>query len=79
MHNLGLVNKDDYIWYFVSTPVPSASYCDELDRCILYCILFVFICVATEFSVNKDFKKHLNDQKIVIRHSLSVIFAKFFG
>ena len=31
-----------------------------LDRCILYCILFVFMlvlycfCVATEFSVNKD-------------------------
>jgi len=36
------------------------SYCDGLDRCILYCILFVFMlellcfCIATEFSVNKD-------------------------
>jgi len=35
-------------------------YCDGLDRCILYCILFVFMiallcfCVATVFSVNKD-------------------------
>ena len=34
-----------------------------LDRCILYCILFVFMlellcfCVATEFSVNKDLYK----------------------
>ena len=32
----------------------------QLDRCSLYCILFVFMlallrfCVATEFSVNKD-------------------------
>ena len=32
----------------------------QLDRCILYCILFVFMlallcfCVATKFSVNKD-------------------------
>ena len=40
--------------------VPSVNYCDALDRCILYCILFVFMlvlccfCVATEFSVNKD-------------------------
>jgi len=38
----------------------STTYCDGLDRCILYCILFVFklalLCfsVATEFSVNKD-------------------------
>ena len=61
-HNLDLVNKDDYIWYFVNvnTPVPSVNYCDGLDRCILYCILFVFMlallrfCVVTEFSVNKD-------------------------
>ena len=36
------------------------SYCDGLDHCILYCILFVFMlellcfCIATEFSVNKD-------------------------
>jgi len=34
-----------------------------VDRCILYCILFVFMlvllcfCVATEFSVNKDLYK----------------------
>jgi len=40
--------------------VPSVNYCDALDRCILYCILLVFMlvlccfCVATEFSVNKD-------------------------
>jgi len=40
--------------------VPSVNYCDGLDRCILYCILFVFMlvflgfCVATEFSVTKD-------------------------
>jgi len=62
LHNLGLVNKDDYIWYFVNvnTPVPSVNYCDGLDRCILYCILFVFMlallrfCVVAEFSVNKD-------------------------
>jgi len=62
LHNLGLVNKDDYIWYFVNvnTPVPSVNYCDGLNRCILYCILFVFMlallrfCVVTEFSVNKD-------------------------
>jgi len=45
---------------FVNTPVPSVNYCDGLDRCTLYCILFVFMlallcfCVATEFSVNKD-------------------------
>jgi len=58
-----------HIWYFVSTPVPSLNYCDGLDRCILYCILFVFMfallcfCVATEFSVNKDlYKKHGNKQ-----------------
>ena len=48
------------MWYFVTTSVPSVNYCDGLDRCILYCILFVFMfallcfCVATEFSVNKD-------------------------
>ena len=48
------------IGYFVNTPVPSVNYCDGLDRCILYCILFVFMlallcfCVATVFSVNKD-------------------------
>jgi len=54
------VNKDDYIRYFVNTPVPGVNYCDGLDRCILYCILFVFMlvllcfCVATEFSMNKD-------------------------
>jgi len=46
--------------YFVNTPVPSVNYGDGLDRCILYCILFVFtlallcFCVANEFSVNKD-------------------------
>jgi len=45
---------------WLNTPVPSVNYCDGLDRCILYCILFVFMlallcfCVATEFSVNKD-------------------------
>ena len=50
---LSLVKNDDCI-------VPSVNYCDALDRCILYCILFVFMlvpccfCVATEFSVNKD-------------------------
>ena len=44
----------------VNTPVPRVNYCDGLDRCILYCILFAFMfallcfCVATEFSVNKD-------------------------
>ena len=47
------MKNDDYI-------VPNVSYCDGLDRCILYFILFVFMlvlycfCVATEFSVNKD-------------------------
>ena len=47
------MKNDDYI-------LPSVNYCDGLDRCILYCILFVFMlvlyrfCVATEFSVNKD-------------------------
>ena len=46
IHNFGLVNKGDYIWYFVNTPVPSVNYCDELDRCILYCILFVFMPVS---------------------------------
>jgi len=60
IHNLGLVNKDYYICYFVNTPVPSVNYCDGLDRCILHCILFVFMlallcfCVATEFSASKD-------------------------
>ena len=57
-----------HIWYFVSTPVPSLNYCDGLDRCILYCILFVFMfallcfCVATEFSVNKDLYKKTRKQ-----------------
>ena len=43
--------------------VPSVNYCDGLGRCILYCILFVFmlalLCfgVAAEFSVNKDLYK----------------------
>jgi len=47
------VKNDDHI-------VPSDNYCDGLVRCILYCILFVFMlvlycfCVAVEFSVNKD-------------------------
>jgi len=41
--------------------MPSVNYCDRLDRCILYCILFVFICVATEFSVNKDLDNKLRD------------------
>jgi len=58
-----IVYKDDYIWYFVNTSVPSVNYCDGLDRCILYCILFVFMfallcfCVVTEFSANKDLYK----------------------
>ena len=48
------------IIYDVFTTVPLVNYCDGLDRCILYCVLFVFMlallcfCVATEFSVNKD-------------------------
>jgi len=43
--------------------VPSVNYSDGLGRCILYCILFVFMlallcfCVAAEFSVNKDLYK----------------------
>ena len=47
------MKNDDHI-------VPSDNYCDGLVRCILYCILFVFMlvlycfCVAVEFSVNKD-------------------------
>jgi len=59
-HRLDITVEDNYIWYFVSTPVPSVNCCDGLDRCILYCILFVFMlvllcfCVATEFSVSKD-------------------------
>ena len=50
---------------FHNTPVPSVNYCDGLDRCILYCILFVSMlvllcfCVATEFSVNKGL--YVND------------------
>jgi len=49
------------IYDIFNTPVPSVNYCDGLDRCILYCILLVFMlallcfCVATEFSVNRDF------------------------
>jgi len=43
--------------------VTSVNYCDGLDRCILYCILFVFMFAllyfsdATEFSVNEDLYK----------------------
>ena len=33
------MKNDDYI-------VPSVNYCDGLDRCILYCILFVFMLIA---------------------------------
>jgi len=48
------------IIYDVFTTVPLVNYCDGLDRCILYCVLFVFMlallcfCVATEFSLNED-------------------------
>ena len=51
------------MYYIFNTPVPSVNCCDGLDRCILYCILFVFMLVllcfgvATEFSVNKDLYK----------------------
>ena len=54
------MNKDDYIRYFVNTPVPSVNYCDGLMDLIVVFALFVFMlallcfCVATIFSVNKD-------------------------
>ena len=63
-----------YIRYFVNTPVPSVNYCDGLDRCILYRILFVFMlallrfCVATEFSVNKDLYKTLSFRLSALVH-----------
>jgi len=52
------------MYYIFNTPVPSVNCCDGLDRCILYCILFVFVLVllcfyvATQFSVNKDLCKN---------------------
>ena len=57
------------IRYFVNTQVPSVNYCDGLDRCILYCILFVFMfallcfCVATKLSVNKDLSTYYNKHR----------------
>ena len=48
---------------YLNTPVPSVNYCDGLDRCILYCILFVstlallYFCVSTVFAANKDLYK----------------------
>jgi len=47
--SLTTMQYDDYVWYFVNTPVPSVNYFDGLDCCILYCILFVFmlaLCVS---------------------------------
>ena len=50
--------------------VPSVNYCDGLNRCILYCILFVFklavLCfsVATKFWVNKDLYKRKLQLKV---------------
>ena len=87
--NCRLPNRNDYIWYFVNTPVPSVNYCDGLDRCILYCILFVFMlallcfCVASEFSVNKDLYtlclRKKQDTKLLPITSPNVNrFSKFF-
>ena len=54
---LSLVKKDDYVRYFVYTPVPSVNYCDGLGRCFRFVCIYaygaVFLC-ATGFSVNKD-------------------------
>jgi len=51
------VNKDDYIIYFVYTPVPSVNYCDRLGRCFRFVCIYagtsVFLC-CNRFSANKD-------------------------
>ena len=64
--------------FSVNTPVPSVNYCGGLDRCILYCILFVLnfmlallcFCVATEFSSNKDLYNDLGLGKLFTRMCL---------
>jgi len=67
---------DTKVDIFVSTPVASVNYCDGLDRCMLYCILFVFMlvllcfCVAAEFSMNKDLYKVDNVEDVLPSQSL---------
>ena len=55
------MNKDDYIIYFVYTPVQNVNYCDGgLGRCFrfvcIYACTAVFLC-CYHISMNKDLYK----------------------
>jgi len=52
--SLSLANKDDYIWYFVNTPVPSVNYSDGLGRCFsVFMLVLLCFCVAAVFRWTK--------------------------
>jgi len=47
------VNNDDYISYFVNTPVPSVNYLVVVFALFVFMLALLYFCLATVFSMNE--------------------------